>query len=821
MHISIDSLRRWLLVGVACVAAIIVAYLAVGRIQRWRSPGEHILPLPNGILQQTNGFTYSKSNQGRTLFTIHAARAEQLQESGQAELYDVRITLYGRVAGHEDRISGSQFHYDQKTGVATAKGEVHLDLQTPTGQPESEVSAEPGKGADHGIIHIKTQGLVFMQSLGIAATDQRLEFAVDGILGHAVGAEYDSDRGLLTLQSSIDAALQMHGQPVNLTATHAVLDHTAGESRLSHVAAHSPSETANAENVVIHSRKDGSIDHIDADGSVAFHSNDFGEVTAPFMQLWMDLTNRPQRANASGGIHYSNAQPLLQRTAEAADGEAIFGAKSALHLVHLNGNVTMHDRLESIPAVGKPPVFAMERNLSAAHLALTFAQNSHAATSKHHTELQTVHAEGNAKFAAEQPVAASTKPAAPAAKPAVTLGHEFREVDGDVLDGTLSTSNNKTYFSLVDGKGHTRLQQKSADGSLDTSTGDTVHVVMRPQTSTSAANLSAQNSLHSSQPTSIEIVDAVQSGNVSLSDSKPPAAPAKSAAVTSGRADRAEYTGANQHLVLTGNPQITDAGTTIWAERITLDQPTGNLLAEKSVKANYQQAENSDPVHIIADHAQMLHTQQVANFYGRAGADARLWQQGSQVSAPVLEIQRTAQTLHAYGDASAAQPVHAVFPSQSSGGVVRVASHDMLYNDGTHLAVFSGGVDVTNPDSRTRSRTATVWLQNPQSQNKPGTAKPQTPPPGPALSGNVERILAEGAVTVVQPGRHATGEALNYTAKDGHYLLTGTPAQPPKLVDDVKGTVSGASLLFESNDDTVIVSSAAGYKRPQLDTHSK
>jgi lipopolysaccharide export system protein LptA len=217
----------------------------------------------------------------------------------------------------------------------------------------------------------------------------------------------------------------------------------------------------------------------------------------------------------------------------------------------------------------------------------------------------------------------------------------------------------------------------------------------------------------------------------------------------------------------------------------------------------------------------MLHTQQVANFYGRAGADARLWQQGSQVSAPVLEIQRAAQTLHAYGDASAAQPVHAVFPSQSSGGVVRVASHDMLYNDGTHLAVFSGGVDVTNPDSRTRSRTATVWLQNPQSQNKPGTAKPQTPPPGPALSGNVERILAEGAVTVVQPGRHATGEALNYTAKDGHYLLTGTPAQPPKLVDDVKGTVSGASLLFESNDDTVIVSSAAGYKRPQLDTHSK
>jgi lipopolysaccharide export system protein LptA len=701
-----------------------------------------------------------------------------------------------------------------------------------------------------------------VESLAIAATDQPLEFAFNGIVGHARGAEYNSDRALLTLQSAVDATLKLRGKPVTLTASHAVLDHNAGESRLTQVNTHSDAQTGHADNVTVYSRKDGSIDHIDASGAVTLSSEDYGDIAAPIMQLWMDLKSQPARASASGGIHYNDKEDLLQRTGEAADGDAIFANKGQLRLVHLNGNVKMHERSETAAPAGKAAPPALERNLSAARLTLGFAPGNKVPgngrqSRKTKSELQTVHAEGAAHFSMQQPAALSAMAKPPSGnKPAAAGDLATQEISGDVLDGTLSDSGAKKYFSHIQGNGHTHLVQTASDGSVDTSSGDSINIVMRPQPAPVTAHQPAahkpqQPGHQQSQPTQMEIVSAVQTGHVSLSQTTPPAAPqagkpaAKPAApsVTTGNADRAEYTGANQHLVLTGNPEVADSGTTIWAQRITLDQQSGNLLAEGTVKANYLQAENAEPMHIIADHAQMLHAQQRAIFYGNAVADARLWQQASQVSAPVLDILRSSQTLTAHGEGNAQMPVHAVFPADSmkprgtnpvsanpgsakpspasgAAGVARVASHQMVYSGLAHTAIFTGGVDVVSADSRTRSRQATVWLQD--SQTKSAKTAPQpAPAEAPMLSGNVERIQAEGAVVIEQPGRRGYGESLLYTTQDGHYLLTGTPAAPPKLIDDVKGTVTGASLLFESNDDTVIVSGGTGYNRPRVDTHAK
>jgi lipopolysaccharide export system protein LptA len=827
MHISIEKLRSWLLIAVAAVAVVIVGYLAVARYQRWRSPAERIVPLAEGILQQTNGFTYSKSNQGRTLFTIHAARAVQLQQAGQAELYDVVITLYGRMKDREDRIAGNEFHYDQNTGVATAKGEVLLDLQAPSGEV-----AETAK-SDKGIIHVKTQGLVFVQKLGMAATDQPLQFTFSGVTGTALGAEYDSDQGLLTLQSTVEAHLQLHGQPLTITATHAVIDHTSGETRLTQVDAHSAVQTAHADTVTVHSRPDSSIDHIDANGTVTVSSEDYGNVVAPMMQMWMDTKNQPVRASATGGIHYTDQEAMLQRTGEAADGEATFGAKGALHTVNLNGDVKMHERAEyansSAAPKGKMMPITLERNATAAHMVLGFG-----AGAKGKSVLKTMHTEGEAHVVMQQASTAKT----PGANAIAT-----REISGDVLDGDLSTSNGKTHFSHIQSSGHTRVVQTAADGGVETSTGDTLNAVMRPQQGVEAAHQDAQRQPHQkSPPMAVEIVSAVQVGHVHLMQSTPPTTnPAtkqpgnpSQPAITTGQGDRAEYNGDQQRLVLTGNAQVTDAGTTLWAQRITLDQQTDNVLAEGAVKGNYQQADsaNSEPVHVIADHAQLLRAEQRAIFYGRPGADARLWQQASQVSAPVLDILHSTQTLTAHGDGSAAMPVHAVFPADrmksgsanqkpaaGTGGVVRVASHEMVYSDTTHTAIFNGGVDVSNNDGNTQAHQATVWLQNGKAAPQTGAAKNAAQPA--LLGGNVQRIQAEGAVVLQQPGRRGYGDTLVYTAQDGHYLLTGTPGAPPKLIDDVKGTVTGASLLFESNDDTVIVSSGPGYNRPHVDTHAK
>ena len=61
-----------------------------------------------------------------------------------------------------------------------------------------------------------------------------------------------------------------------------------------------------------------------------------------------------------------------------------------------------------------------------------------------------------------------------------------------------------------------------------------------------------------------------------------------------------------------------------------------------------------------------------------------------------------------------------------------------------------------------------------------------------------------------QPGRTGTGAKLLYTASDERYQLTGTPSAPPRISDSVRGTVTGASLIFHGEDDSVEVAGEPG-----------
>ena len=113
-------------------------------------------------------------------------------------------------------------------------GEVHLDLEAPTAKMLTRrwtmrrVRICMGQGAhevdDAHLIHVTTSGLVFLEKLGVAATDQDIEFEAGGVKGQAVGADYSSDTGVVVLHSAVKMVGLEHGQPAVLTASQAVLD---------------------------------------------------------------------------------------------------------------------------------------------------------------------------------------------------------------------------------------------------------------------------------------------------------------------------------------------------------------------------------------------------------------------------------------------------------------------------------------------------------------------------------------------------------------------------------------------------------------------
>src|SRR6185503_19387155 len=185
--------------------AVFVFVVALGFYLQGVFKPQEVIPgapknIPSGVEKSATGFNLSKSEGGKTLFTIHAASVQQYKEGGKAALHDVSITVFGRNQDRSDQIYGADFAYDPAQKIVTAEGEVRIDLEavsaagTPAGGPAAETKD---------LIHVKTSGLTFNENTGIAQTKAAIEFRVPEANGSAVGATYDSHGGVLTLKSAV------------------------------------------------------------------------------------------------------------------------------------------------------------------------------------------------------------------------------------------------------------------------------------------------------------------------------------------------------------------------------------------------------------------------------------------------------------------------------------------------------------------------------------------------------------------------------------------------------------------------------------------
>src|SRR5664279_1689471 len=166
MFQSIAQVRKWLVVSVVVlVAAVAVSYwIARSRV----GPTLRNIPQQLGLdIQQTSdGFSLSKSEGGRTLYTIRASRAVQFKAGGHADLRNVHIVVYGRNHDRYDQIYGDQFTYDPPSGDINAVGEVHIDLQGNQEGPSKPDQAPPAELKNP--LHLVTKALTFNQKTGIA-----------------------------------------------------------------------------------------------------------------------------------------------------------------------------------------------------------------------------------------------------------------------------------------------------------------------------------------------------------------------------------------------------------------------------------------------------------------------------------------------------------------------------------------------------------------------------------------------------------------------------------------------------------------------------
>jgi lipopolysaccharide export system protein LptA len=130
MNVSVERLRVWLLVGAGLLVVVVAGFLGYAHYRTHRFLTDLPGKLGVDVRRETNGYTYSQSVDGRTIYTLHAAKAVE-RSDGKLILHDVGIVLYGRKQDRADRIYGKEFEYDQKNEVIRAIGDVHIDLQAP------------------------------------------------------------------------------------------------------------------------------------------------------------------------------------------------------------------------------------------------------------------------------------------------------------------------------------------------------------------------------------------------------------------------------------------------------------------------------------------------------------------------------------------------------------------------------------------------------------------------------------------------------------------------------------------------------------------
>ena len=781
MRFTIERIRTMILIAGLLLVAALGVFLTIGR---WRSPfSRRDLPKKLGvdIQQEANGFTHAEFHAGHALFKITASKVEQLKDS-RYRLHTVKIEMYSPNEGGTDRIEGSDFEYNQQTGVAQASGPVEITLEQAPGvhrlAPREAKAA--GSDAPPGLrqIHVKTVGLTFNQNNGVATSANHVEFDLPQASGSALGASYDSQLGKLILTGAVELTAQRGDNPVKIDARHAEFGRDSGECDLTEATAKYRDAEAHAAQAKIRFRDDGTAQQLDAAKGVLFTTAEGARIAASTGSFRFNQESQPIAGTLQGDVVLDDHRNGRSLHGTAPSANLQFSPSGQLQRVHLERGVDFASDEEEVRA-------GVEQR-SQLDWKSPMADLSFRAAGAGRVELASIHGIDGVTVTSQSQRGNSSP--------------SHARMTADDVTGQFGA--NSALSSMV-GTGHAALEQVTETGTRQTTHGDHVEVEFPPER---ASGRSMGPPEHASIG---QIEKASVTGHVVLTQqaaahrgSAPPAA-------LRATAQRADYEGAGQWLHLTGTPHVENGEIALEAERVDLARVSGDAFAYGSVKGTWFGSQGAGlgaqgPAHVIANEAQLNEGSGVATFRG----NARLWQQANSISAPVILLDRMRQTLVAQ-TASPADPVRVVLVSTenmdqsrskgtASPSVIQVRGGDLKYSEAERKAVMRGGVlgnvVVETSDATTRSLEVDLSLMPPGNHaGKDGG------------SAQVDHMTARGNVSIESQGRRGSGEKLDYSSERSEYVLTGTAANPPRLEDAAHGTVTGDSLIFNSRDDSVNV----------------
>lgn len=668
MPLSVPRLRTWFGILSLATAVVVAGFYFYARIQLRKIVREAPQKLGVEIQQSTQGFSFSKSEGGRTLFTIRASKAVQYKDGGRATLQDVNIIVYGREGNRFDQISGSGFEYDPQNGIVKANGEVDIDLEANTLGPMLPDQQVPKELKNP--IHLKTSGLVFNQKTGFAETNEKIQFEVPQAKGEAIGAAYDSKSNVLTLQSNVK--IETSGeQSTTISARQGLIRKEPAEMMLEDVHVAQTSRTVDANKVDVRFRPNNEVESVIATGDVRLAEKGKSNllVRAPRADLDMGQKNLIHRAVFSGGVQF-----------EGHDKSEMNGTARTLALDFANRNKLSHVRASDNVHVQETP-------------GQTGGDGYDLTTNAMDIAVQNGKTFEYAETAGPGQVILTPQKGAQGERTVITADR-FRADFGE----------NKRLKS-IHGEPNAKMVASAAGQPDKVATARELQVNFAPG----------------------GIREILMNGAFQYSEAEGAKGVGPGGRIAN--AQKARYNPADETLTLTGAPRAIDGGLEVSADAIRINRRTGDAFANGDVKSTYNELRHdpngallatSDPVHATAPSMSAQRNSGIARYTG----GARLWQGANIVEAPAIEFNRQQRSIVAQG--TDAKQVQAVFVQTDKGGKttpVVVTAKKLTYVDSDRRARFSGGVVAKGADLSVTADAVDVIL-NPAGQGNRATNSP-------------------------------------------------------------------------------------------------
>lgn len=718
--------------------------------------------LPENVNRRDSGFKFTRSEEGREIFTVEAARTFAYGNGSTDMLLEkVHVVIFGRAGGRHDEMTTNRCRYDSATGALACSGDASIKLEAEAGMQPTPNLREPQP------LFLETSDVSFNPARSAVTTPNAVRFQFGPASGEAVGLVYNTRSQELALNQDVKLRLPetnadvidasagglTYAKQSNQISLAAPVEVTQGKRRIS---ASGGKVFLDAANRITRVTLTGAV------GSTSFPSRDIATSEDNLEADFNPGTNEVRSLQATGHVTAESREKGNQGVRRLKADQvslALAGARPQPQSGWAQGHVEV---LFQNPAHGGSGRRAGgraalaggeagKRILTTQALAFSFQKGG---------LLQEVHTNGPGTI--QLIPAVSGRP-----RQTVTAG-AFRmafDAAGRLMDlrglSKVRVVDQPPAHTLRPGK-----RQKPQPDSLPiVSTSDDLMVKVNPVTG------------------AVETID--QKGHVHFEQGS-----------RKGLAADAFFNEASQTLALSGRPELWDADGRIRADRIQANLAGGIAEGEGHVQSIYfrspggaaasEAAGSSTPVVVLAERVTTNRKSEVAHYEGRVrasrGADV--------VQSPWLDVYRKQQRLIAGGGVVTSLVEPALENAEKDGrsgknnsqaGAVEpvtITAKQLEYFNQGREAVYQGGVKMMSTGTSFNSDRLQTYFSQPAGSN-------QT---------QIERAVADGHVEVNQaPGRRASGDHAEYFAGPGKIVLTGGP---PVVYDIQQGYLTGQSLTF-------------------------